>query len=393
MTLFTNRDLNRLAVHSTLHQLAWTISSAFSAVFLLREGLSPAAIFLCLGAIIVLRFIFRPAVLFSVRAIGLRYTLIIGTFLYSAQSPLLALVHGLGVALLVYCVVAALAQAFYWTCYHAMFATIGEAVSRGSQVGWRELLIGIAGILGPAISGVMLTVAGPWAAFGVAGVIELAAIVPLLDVLEPPIEPTAPLGAFPFYKRGVLLLGSDGWIYNSSAWAWSLILFQALDARYDAFGGVLAAAALAGAVSGLFLGRFIDMGHARRAAWVNAATLAGTLIAKAVCGSDPIPVIAVAVGTTALGGLYVPSLMTAIYNEAKASSCPLRFHFAAEIGWDVGGSLACLVAAALCAYGVSLQGVIMLALPMVAIQAFLLDASYAERKSEIALVGTELPGR
>ncbi len=170
-------------------------------------------------------------------------------------------------------------------------------------------------------------------------------------------------------------------------------MFQGLNARYDAFGGVLAAAALAGAIGGFVLGRFIDMGHARRATWVNAVTLAGTLIAKAVCGSDPIPVIAVAVGTTALAGLYVPSLMTAIYNEAKASSCPLRFHFAAEIGWDVGGSLACLVAAALCAYGVSLEAVIMLALPMVAVQAFLLDASYAERKSEIALVGTELPGR
>jgi hypothetical protein len=68
-------------------------------------------------------------------------------------------------------------------------------------------------------------------------------------------------------------------------------------------------------------------------------------------------------------------------------------HYAAEIGWDVGGSLACLAAAALCAYGVSLQAVIVLALPMVAVQAFLLDASYAERNSAIALIGTELPGR
>jgi hypothetical protein len=42
MTLFTNRDLNRLAVHSTLHQLAWTIASTFFAVFLLRQGVAPA---------------------------------------------------------------------------------------------------------------------------------------------------------------------------------------------------------------------------------------------------------------------------------------------------------------------------------------------------------------
>ncbi len=127
--------------------------------------------------------------------------------------------------------------------------------------------------------------------------------------------------------------------------------------------------------------------------WINAATLAGALIAKAFCGSDAITIVAVAVGTTALGGLYVPSLMTAIYNEAKASRSPLRFHFAAEIGWDVGGALACLTAAALCATGVSLQAVIALALPMVAVQAFLLDASYAQSKSAIAPLGAELPGR
>ncbi len=393
MTLFTNRDLNRLAVHSTLHQLAWTISGTFLAVFLLRQGLSPAAIFFCLAAIIAARFAVRPAVLLAVRAIGLRSTLVIGTFLYGVQNPLLAFVHGLGAALAVYCVAAALAQAFYWTCYHAMFATVGEAASRGSQVGWRELLIGVAGILGPAASGVMLTVAGPWAAFGTAGVIEFAAIAPLVGVIEPPLAPTAPPGAFPFYQRGVLLLGSDGWIFNSSAWAWGLIMFRGLDARYDAFGGTLAAAALAGALSGFVLGRFIDAGHARRAAWINAATLAGTLIAKTVCGADAITVIAVAVGTTALGGLYVPALMTAIYNEAKASPSPLRFHFAAEVGWDVGGALACLAAAALCASGISLQAVIALAFPMVAVQAFLLDASYAQRKSDIALVGTELSGR
>jgi hypothetical protein len=40
MMLFTNRGLNRLAAHSTTHQLAWPISSAFSAVFLMWRGLS-----------------------------------------------------------------------------------------------------------------------------------------------------------------------------------------------------------------------------------------------------------------------------------------------------------------------------------------------------------------
>jgi DHA1 family inner membrane transport protein len=392
-SLLANRDLNRLAVHSALQQMAWGLLTAFSAVFLLRQGLSPAEIFLCFGAIIILRSAIRPILFLSVWAIGVRSTLIVGTLLYGLHSPLLAPVRGLDLALLAYCVAAALAQAIYWTPYHAMFAALGDASNRGRQVGWRQLLVTIAGAFGPAVGGIMLTIAGPWAAFGAAAAVEGAAIAPLAGVTEPVVARTAPRGIWQYCRRGVLLLGCDGWIFNSSTWAWSLIMFQALDARYDAFGGTLAVLALAGALSGLALGRFIDMGHARRATWVNAATLSLALIAKAACGSGAIAVLAVAFGTTAIGGLYVPSVMTAIYNEAKASPCPFRFHFAAEIGWDVGGTLACLIAAALCFSGAPLQAVILLALPIVAVQAFVLDASYAARKSPIAAPGTELPGR
>ncbi|MGB8278931.1 MAG: hypothetical protein WCF20_13515 [Methylovirgula sp.] len=84
--------------------------------------------------------------------------------------------------------------------------------------------------------------------------------------------------------------------------------------------------------------------------------------------------------------------MTAVYKEAKSSPCPLRLHFAAEAGWDIGGSLACLFAAAFYAYGASLQMPILLALPMVAFQAFFLDGGYAARQSEIGMVGREPTG-
>jgi MFS transporter, DHA1 family, inner membrane transport protein len=392
-SLLVNRDLNLLAVHSALQQVAAGIVSAFSAVFLLRQGFSLPAIFLSLGVIIVLRLIFRPAAALAVRAIGLRSTLIIGTCLYAAQGPLLAPVDGINGWLVSYCVAAALAQAFYWAPYHAMFAAVGSAADRGSQVGWRQLVIAFAGPLGPAMGGVMLTLAGSGAAFGTAAAIELAAIVPLLEVSNPSIAATVPEGTFALYKRGIVLLGSDGWIFCSSSWAWSMIMFQALSSRYDAYGGVLAVLAVVGALSGLALGHLIDKGHARRAAAINAATLGATLVARVICGSSVIPVLAVAFGTTLLGGLYLPSLMTAIYNEAKASPCPFRFHYAAEVGWDTGGALACLISAALCAYGVSLHAVIALALPMVVVQAFGLDASYVARKSPVTLLEAELPGR
>jgi DHA1 family inner membrane transport protein len=155
-------------------------------------------------------------------------------------------------------------------------------------------------------------------------------------------------------------------------------MFQSAGARFDTFGGLLAAAALAGALSGILLGRFIDLGHARRLTWANAAILAGSLIFKSICGEDPVPVIVVAICTTLLGGLYIPTLMTAVYNEAKASPCPLRFQFAAEGGWDAGGTLVCLISAAFCAANLPLQLVILLALPMVAVQTRLLMFSFGK---------------
>jgi hypothetical protein len=39
--------------------------------------------------------------------------------------------------------------------------------------------------------------------------------------------------------------------------------------------------------------------------------------------------------------------MTALYNQAKRSPCALRFHMAAEGGWDAGSTSGCMLAAGL----------------------------------------------
>jgi DHA1 family inner membrane transport protein len=372
MSFFTNPNINRLAVHTTLHELANSLSGVFSAVYLLRVGLSPAAIFLIFATIYGLRFALRPMAFIIVPVLGLRWTLVLGTILIAGQYQLLGFVETIGVELALYCAAAATGQVLYWTCYHTFFSTLGDAEHRGSQVGVRQVFIAAAGIVGPAIGGVMLATFGPLAAFGAAALAEAAAALPLIGMTQPPLARTAPTGSYAAAKNGILLFATDGWIFSSSFWAWHIVMFQAVNERYEMFGGIMAAATLAGAIGGMLLGRMIDLGHMRRVAWLNAGLLSAGLLARALCGSQADSVIAVAVLSTLIGGLYVPVLMTTIYNQAKQAPCAFRFQFAVEGGWDVGAVLLCLTAAAIYASGGSSQAVILLAIPMIALQMRLL---------------------
>src|SRR5487761_283284 len=370
---FANRAVNRLAVHTALQQLAWCMSGAFFGVYLLRAGLAPSVLFLASAGVLTLRFVLRPLVLLVAPRIGLRQTLVIGTLLSALQYPAVGLVHGADVTLVLFCTIGALAGVFYWPCYHTFFAALGDREYRGSQVGVRQVLMGIAAVLGPAAGGIMLTNFGPWVAFGT------AAAVPLFAVREPPLARRSPRGAYAAAWNGVCLFAVDGWMLAGAVLAWDVTMFRALQSRFDQFGGVLALAALAGALGSVVLGRFIDLGHARRVIGFNTAMLCTGILLRTFCTLSPTTVIAVALFTTMLGGMYVPVLMTAVYNASKSSPCPFRFQFAAEGGWDFGGASVSVIAAALCAVGLSPQSTILLALPAVLTQAWLLARVYRLR--------------
>jgi MFS family permease len=271
-----------------------------------------------------------------------------------------------------YLVVCALGQAFYWTCFHTFFSALGDTDRRGSQVGLLQALGALGGLFGPGIGGVLLTQLGPWADFGAGFVIMLVSVLPILRVAEPHLVRATPAGAYTAAKNGAMIYFADGWMQVSLTTAWSIVMFQALGGRYDSFGGTLSLAGLAGAAGGIMLGRLIDKGHARRALWLNAFILAACLVLRSATFGHVGAVIAVAVGTTLFSGLYVPSWLTAVYNEARISPCMLRFQFAAESGWDMGGVLAGGIAAAMCYWGLPIEAVILLALPMVPVQALLL---------------------
>jgi MFS family permease len=387
MATISRRDIGRLALHSAVWTLASALSATFSVVYLLRAGLSPAQIFLSFAAILALRFVMRPVVLYAGPAMGLRRAFILGAVFFALSWPALALVHGIGPGLALFVVLSSLGQVFYCTCYHVFFTALGDSGRRGTQVGLFQALATLAAVAGPAVGGFLLATRGPWLTFGVAFLIAMAAIVPLLRIAEPPIVREKPDGAYAAAKRGVKLYFADGWIQVGLTVAWSIVLFQALHDRYDSFGGTLSLAALAGALGGIVLGRLIDKGHGRSAVWINAAILAIVIVLRAATFGNAAAAVAVAIVTTMIGGFYLPSWMTAAYNEATIAPCTFRFQFAAEGGWDAGGACAGLIAAAFCALGLPVDAAILLTLPMIAVQAALLDRSYADRAASLRATG------
>jgi hypothetical protein len=361
MAYFRNTTVNLLNLHYGIHCLALSGGGAFFLVFLLQSGVPAPGVLAAISAILLGRLVIRPSVLVLARRVGLKPLLIAGTLASALQYPLLAEVHGVGPALFVLCAVSSIGDTFYWTTYHAYFASLGDAEHRGQQIGAREAIAAVVGIVGPLATGWALTTLGPRAAFGANAIVLALAALPILWTPNVKIAWTAP-GALKASLAGALLFAGDGWVACGYAFVWQIALFLALGESFSAFGGAMALSALVGAVGGLVLGRLIDAGHGLRAAVIALAALALTTTLRATSyGNAPLAVIAQACGALVLC-VYVPALHTPIYNMAKRSPCPLRFHIAAEGGWDLGGAAAGLTFAALLAAGVPLGVCIMLSL-------------------------------
>lgn len=377
MAFFRNSSVNLLNLHYGVHSIALGGGAAFFVVYLLQSGVPAPVVFASLALILLGRFVIRPVVVGLAARRGLRAMVVAGTLVSALQYPLLAEVHGIGVTLVALCLVSAVGDTIYWTSYHAYFATLGDDEHRAQQIGVREAIAALVGIASPLATGWLLVTFGPRVAFGATAAIVTLAAVPLLWTPDVSVARHV-AGGFRAAVRGTLLFAADGWIAAGYVFVWQIALFLSLGENLLAYGGALAVAALVGATGGLVLGRHIDGGNGKRAVWWASGTVAAIIVLRAVAtGNTTSAVLANALGP--LGGcLYIPTLMTAVYTQAKRSPCTLRFHVATEAGWDVGGAGALLFTALLTAFAVPLGAVILLSLAGVAAIAVMLRHYYAD---------------
>jgi hypothetical protein len=382
MAFFHNRTVNLLNLHYTIATVASGGGGAFFAVYLLKSGLSVAQTLLVLAAIFATRLAIRAALLPIAIRVGLRVLVIAGSVMMGISYLFLAHVHGgLSASLATLIVVAALADTVYWPSYHAYFAALGDEEHRGQQTGMREAIAAMLGIVSPLVAGWLLVTFGPIAAFYATGAIQALSAIPIFWTPDVPVARHAP-GAFRAAVAGAMLFIGDGWVAAGYFVTWQIALFLSLGRDVMAYGGALAVAALVGAVSGLFLGRLIDSGKGTRAVWYSIALAVVVVVMRASAGHNPV----LAVTANALGALvgcvYVPTMMTAVYNTAKRSPCVMRFHIAAEGGWDIGVTTGLSFAALLVWLGVPVAWTILMSLVGLAFVFALLQRYYAQHPAE-----------
>jgi hypothetical protein len=377
MAFLGNDAINRVNIHYGVQAFAQGAGGIFNLAFLLKAGLSIPATLLTFAAILTGRFVMRPAILPLAKNWGLKPLVIIGALGVACQYPLLPLVHGIGLPLVALCLVSSIGEVFYWASYHAYFSVLGDAEHRGHQIGAREALVSVIGIAAPIAGSWSLVTLGPGPGFAGVGLIQALSVLPLLGAPNVTIAATAP-DAYRSSWPGVLLQIADGWLGACFYYLWQIALFVSLGRSITAYGGAMALAAFVGALSGLALGRHIDLGHGRRAVLIAYGVTALVILLRAASvGSPWLAVAANALGPL-VGAMVAAAMMTVFYNLGQRAHCPLRFQIAAEGGWDIGCLAGILTAAALVGLGYSLAIPLLLGLAGAAASTWLLRKHYPQ---------------
>ena len=364
MAFFGNDAVNRVNIHYAIQALAQGAGGTLAFAFLLHAGVSIPMTFVWFAGMLGGRFVLRPLILPIGKRWGLKPLVIAGVLLNAVQFPTYATVHGIGWPLLINGTLGAVASTLYWPSYHAYFASIGDAEHRGHQVGIREAVSTVIGIVAPLIGAWLILTAGPFWMFGAVAAVEALSVLPLLAApnVMPPRE--AP-GAWRAAREGVALFLLDGWQGACIYYVWQVALFVSLGASIGAFGGAMAFAAFVGAILTALFGRHIDRGGGRRTAVLACVvTMALSLTQAAAFGHLWLAVAANALGAIATA-LIIPAISTPLYNLAQASPCPFRYNIATEGAWDIGVGAGALTAAATSALGGSLSFMLLAALPAI----------------------------
>lgn len=335
-----------LTLHYGLYQLAVAMALGFAGAYLIQGGLSLQEALSTYAVLFSLRCLLRFAGLYLVRKAGYRRAVILGALLAALQFwPMYYASQAAG--LLTWLFIVALAESLYWPVYHAAVAVTGVDGSRGRELGIRAAVGAIVAIAGPFAGGLLMQHIGAIANFTIAGAIMAMAAIPFFLMRDFDAGPVPSVGQsiHNVDRRTFVIFASDGWMSAGMHLAWPMVLFVALDSNYEQMGLANALAGIAGAAGALLCGRAIDRGSRDKYLTIVSIALVGGLLLRALTFNDKVLVLIANASAAAIMALYIPVIMSHVYDRAKTSGQAYRFHFVMEAAWDLGVSAGCLCAA------------------------------------------------
>jgi MFS family permease len=336
-----------LTLHYAFFQLSVALAGGFVGAYLLQLGFSLPAALVAYAGLLTTRFALRFVSLAVVRRMGYRSAITLGAALSALQFlPLMRADEPIW--LVAWLLVVSIAESLYWPVYHSAAAVIGGGARRGRELGLRTAVGAVVGVVGPLLGGVLLSRFGAEVDFGIAAFFFLLSTLPILSLSRIPAGPVPSLreSVQGIDRTGIATFAADGWMASGLALTWPMVLFVALGSHYEVFGISNAIAGLVGAVTGILCGRAIDRGDRDRYVIVVCLALVVGFALRACASWSPTAATVANASGAAVAGLYVPLLMSVIYDRAKQTGAAYRFHFAAEAGWDMGAVAGCLSAAA-----------------------------------------------
>ena len=349
-----------LTLHYALFQMSVALAGGYVGTYLIKLGFSLPAALIAYAGLLTARFGLRLISLGVVRRLGYRPAMALGAALIAMQFfPLMRADEPLW--LIAWLAVVSMAESLYWPVYHSTAAVTGDEASRGRELGVRTALGALIGVVGPLLGGILLERFGPAVDFGIAAALCLLSAVPIMLLGTIPAGPVPTMRASMrgIDRSGIATFAADGWMSSGLALAWPMVLFTALGSHFEAVGLANAMAGLVGVATGLTCGRAIDRGHRDRYLLLVCGLLVLGFALRAGASWSPIAATIANASGAAVAGLYVPVLMSALYDKAKQSRAAYQFHFAAEAGWDAGAAAGC-VAGAIVAWATTVPSLAML---------------------------------
>ena len=363
MGYITNKTINCLNIHAALLSLVEQACLMFGPIYIYTIGFSLPEVFLLYGGLNVARIPFRFLSFPTVRLIGLKGALMLGTTGFCLSFPLLPMVKGYDIWLALYVIMFGIFSAMYWHCYHCFYSLAGEAEHRGKHLSVAVGLSTAVSAVAPWLGTMLISYSG----FGAYFLLPLPILLVMLFFLSrcqniPVAKKSWKEGRKLMFNLGAKIHLAESTVYYVMSISWVFMLYFYVE-KFTTFGVILTFGIAVQVLYQLWLGKIIDHGKGRMVAHIAGVLRVLLVLCRALVPLNMPRVLALETLWAASNVHHAIAQPTVMYNTGKNSGDAFWYWLFAEMAFDIGSAIGAIAAALLLFYGTPLNIVVLLALP------------------------------